>query len=74
MKYLVDEISFESFDSYLDVVIMHDEKWIKVTTDGSFSIASQEELDIIYKKLSKIFKKFKKQTEMESLKNITEEN
>jgi hypothetical protein len=62
MKYMVDEVSFESFDTYLDVVIMHEEKWIKLTIDGEFSISSQEELDIIYKKLSKIFKKFEKES------------
>jgi hypothetical protein len=60
MKCEVNSISFVDGNDYLDVEIHYVEKWIelKIDTDGSFPISSQKDLDLIYKKLSKILKSF----------------
>jgi hypothetical protein len=60
MKCEVNSISFVDGNDYLDVDIHYVEKWIelKIDMDGSFPISSQKDLDLIYKKLSKILKSF----------------
>ena len=60
MEYLIDQFSFKKDNDYLDVEVHHSEKWIelKIDMDGSFPIDSQEDLDLIYQKLSEILKSF----------------
>jgi hypothetical protein len=60
MEYLIDHFSFKKDNDYLDVEVHHVEKWIelKIDMDGSFPISSQEDLDLIYQKLSEILKLF----------------
>lgn len=47
--------------NFLDVEVHHSEQWIelKIETSESFPIDSQQELDLIYQKLSEIFTQFK---------------
>jgi 2-oxoglutarate dehydrogenase complex dehydrogenase (E1) component-like enzyme len=60
MKYEINNFSFSEGNDYLDVEIHHEEKWIelKIETSDSFPISSRKELDIIYKKLCKVFDSF----------------
>jgi 2-oxoglutarate dehydrogenase complex dehydrogenase (E1) component-like enzyme len=60
MKYEINNFSFSEGNDYLDVAIHYEEKWIelKIETSDSFPIQSKEELDMIYKKLCKVFDRF----------------
>jgi 2-oxoglutarate dehydrogenase complex dehydrogenase (E1) component-like enzyme len=70
MKYEINNFSFSEGCDYLDVDIHHEEKWIelKIETTDSFPIQSREELDMIYKKLCKVFDSFEdKKIDLERL-------
>jgi 2-oxoglutarate dehydrogenase complex dehydrogenase (E1) component-like enzyme len=60
MKCEINNFSFCEGNDYLDVEVHYGEKWIelKIESTDSFPIQSREELDMIYKKLCKVFDTF----------------
>ena len=60
IQIITDQFSFKKANDFIDVTMHPAEKWLelKIETTESFPIETQEELDIIYQKLSEALKSF----------------
>lgn len=60
IQIITDQFSFKKDNDFIDVTMHPTEGWLelKIETTESFPIETQEELDIIYQKLSEALKSF----------------
>ncbi len=60
IQIITDQFSFKKANDFIDVTMHPTEGWLelKIETTESFPIETQEELDIIYQKLSEALKSF----------------
>jgi hypothetical protein len=61
VQVITDQFSFKKDNDFIDVTVHHTEGWLelKIETTDSFPIETQEELDVIYQKLSEALKTLK---------------
>lgn len=61
VQVITDQFSFKKDNDFIDVIVHHTEGWLelKIETTDSFPIETQEELDVIYQRLSEALKTLK---------------
>lgn len=61
IQVITDQFSFKKDNDFIDVIVHHTEGWLelKIETTDSFPIETQEELDVIYQRLSEALKTLK---------------